>query len=889
MKLTLHICYHTKWGESLFVTGNIPQLGSNNVSAAQPMRCDNSQYWSLSIDLPEDICDFEYSYFVKNNDGSLKREWGTPHRFSRGVAIDNSLIVDFWQDIPEDKPLYSSAFVDCINRRQKDGKPELPHRATVTFHVFAPSVKPNEVLALLGETSQLGNWNPQNAAILNDCNFPEWSISLDWRALPQGSQYKFAILDKSTREVIAWEDSENHVMTFSPIIDGATYISMRINTTQPKWRGAGVAIPVFSLRSDEDFGVGDFYDLKKMIDWAVQTGQSFVQVLPINDTTMSHTWTDSYPYNANSTFALHPMYLRLQELGTLNDKKRQKYFDQLGAKLNLYKKIDYEQVTESKIQFFKEIYAQEGDKTLESDQFKSFFARNEHWLKPYAAYCVLRDKFKTPEFSKWGQFATYDKAKIEEFISKNQYDIGYVYYLQFNLDKQLCHVRDYARSQGVAIKGDIPIGISRTSVDAWTHPRLFYMDCQAGAPPDDFAVLGQNWGFPTYNWSEMAKDGFAWWKARFCKMSEYFDAYRIDHVLGFFRIWQIPMDAVHGLLGYFNPALPFSVDELKERYSFEIKHELYTKPYITDEILAELFGDCATDAKSKYLTKLHDGRYQLKTAYNSQRKIVDYFAKQAHTAASDKMRDTLMLLLDEVLFIEDAEHPNMYHPRISAQLSHAYKALNDGDRYNFDRLYEDFFYHRHNDFWREKAMEKLPPLIDATGMLVCAEDLGMIPACVSSVMNSLKILSLEIQRMPKGFVEFGDTAFYPYLSVCTTSTHDMGGIRLWWEENHDAMQRYYNYILHKDGVAPYFCEPGICNSIVKQHLNSPAMLCILPLQDYLSIDGNLRRDNAAEEQINNPANSRHYWRYRMHLTLEQLLNAHRYNVELKEVIVKSGR
>jgi len=259
MKLTLCINYHTKWGESLFVTGNIPQLGSNNINAAQSMRCDDFQYWTLSVDIPENINTFEYSYFVKNEDGSLKKEWGVPHVFVRGTAVDKSLIIDFWQDIPENKPLYSSAFVNCINKRDRVEKSEIPSRGTVTFKVLAPDIRKDEVLALSGETHLLGEWNPQNAVVLNDCNFPEWTITLDWRALHRYAQYKFVVLKKDTHEVVAWEKSDNHCMQYAPPTDGATYISgMRIEVVRAPWRGAGVAIPVFSLRSDEDFGVGDF-------------------------------------------------------------------------------------------------------------------------------------------------------------------------------------------------------------------------------------------------------------------------------------------------------------------------------------------------------------------------------------------------------------------------------------------------------------------------------------------------------------------------------------------------------------------------------------------------------------------------------------------------------
>ena len=451
-------------------------------------------------------------------------------------------------------------------------------------------------------------------------------------------------------------------------------------------------------------------------------------------------------------------------------------------------------------------------------------------------------------------------------------------------------MRNYAHSKGIVLKGDIPIGIDRESVDAWENPRLFNLDCQAGAPPDDFSILGQNWGLPTYNWEEMNKDGFKWWKNRFRKMAEYFDAYRIDHILGFFRIWQIPMTATHGLLGTFYPALPFSEDEMRNQYDFWLDKDLQTTPYIMDYFLNDFFGEYTEEAKNRFLYVKSPGRYGLKEEYDTQAKVVEYFNSLEQNEKNEKFKNALLGLIDDVLFIEDSEQKGKYHPRISAQYTYIYRSLNDYERWCFNRLYNDFFYHRHNDFWYGKAMWKLPPLLDSTDMLVCGEDLGMIPDCVPAVMNRLKILSLEIQRMPKDpQMEFGNPMTYPYLSVCTTSTHDMPGIRAWWEEDREKTQHFFNNMLHEWGNAPYYAEPWICERIVAMHLNSPAMLTILPLQDWLSIDGKLRRKNPQEEQINNPAVSPHYWRYRMHLTIEELISCEEFNTKIKNMIYHSGR
>ena len=892
MKVTFNIDYRTNWGESVYITGNLPVFGGNDLAKAHVMHFDGNGKWVLNLELdsmPECI---EYAYIIKHENGSIRHEWGPKHLLKFTPGVNRCEVFDRWQDQPWDKPLYSSAIVDCINNRGKRALPVDPVSGMLTIRVAAPMIRQGEVLAICGDLKALGEWNPEHALRMSDANFPEWSANISLRDAQVPFDYKFLIINSVTGDVVAWEGRDNRRFDITPASNDESLVvaGMRFVNPLELWRAAGVAIPVFSLRSNDDFGVGDFLDLIPFIDWAASTGQKFVQILPINDTTMTHTWTDSYPYNANSTFALHPMYLRLEDMGVLRDEERMNHYRHLRNELNSLQEIDYERVNNAKREYTRELFAQDGAEVMARDDFKAFVKANKDWLTPYAAFCVLRDKYGTADMMAWDEYATYTPKKVERLVKQHPDDIKFVYFQQYFLDKQMRRVRDYAHSKGVAIKGDIPIGISRNSVDAWISPRLFNLDCQAGAPPDDFSVLGQNWGFPTYNWEEMNKDGFAWWKARFRKMAEYFDAYRIDHVLGFFRIWQIPMDAIHGLLGVFNPALPFSVDELRNSYDFWLDVDKQTTPYAMDWFLGDYFGQYTDEVRHRFLNSVGDGRYKLKDEFNTQRKVADYFATLEKTEANTQICNGLLGLIDNVLFVEDPYEKGKYHPRIAAQFTHIYRSLTDYEKWTFDRLYNDFYYRRHNDFWYGKAMWKLPALTDATNMLVCAEDLGMIPDCVPAVMSALEILSLEIQRMPKDpKAEFGVTWHYPYYSVCTTSTHDMGGIRQWWEEDREATQRYFNQILHEGGEAPYFAEPWVCEKILDQHLKSPSMLCILPLQDWMSMDGNVRRQDPREEQINVPANSRHYWRYRMHLTIEDLKNALDFNTKVRNLISWSGR
>ena len=894
MKLTLNIHYRTNWGEWLGVCGSIHALGSNDTRKALKMSPVENDLCSIEVEIPNDVDEFTYRYIVMNDSGAVVRdEYGEPRNLKSNGKVGRYVCYDSWQDQPANKPFYSSAFTRCINHRSQSKTVQPTGSDSVVVRVYAPRVTPEQTLAITGSSEGLGAWDPAKAKRLGDARFPLWQGVLENGAVSADTEFKFIILDNKTGAVVAWEEGENRRFGIEPQKGAVTLVTgMHLRNPMPPYHGAGVAIPVFSVRTNDDFGVGDFISLKKMIDWAAATGQRFVQVLPINDTTMTGTWTDSYPYNANSTFALHPMYLRLEQLGEPTP-ARKKYYEKIRGELNALPEVDYERVNQVKNEYVDEMFKANGKKVLGSSEFRKFFERNKHWLRPYAVFCALRDRFGTPEFSMWGPYARYTSDTVDDFIKENDENaqaVDRVYYVQFWLDKQMREVSDYAHEKGVAIKGDIPIGISRTSADAWVDTRLFNMDCQAGAPPDDFSVLGQNWGFPTYNWEEMSRDGFAWWKARFRKMAEYFDAYRIDHVLGFFRIWQIPMDALHGLLGVFNPALPYHPDEMRNNYDFWFDKDLYTKPYIMDYMLGDFFGEYTAEVRDKFLISQGYGRYSLRPEFDTQRKVADFFATQPKGDKSDKICNGLLGLIDDVLFIEDPVEKGKYHPRISAQFTYIYRSLNDYERGCFDRLYNDFFYHRHNDFWYGKAMWKLPHLINATNMLVCAEDLGMIPACVPAVMDKLEILALEIQRMPKNPEhEFGDTWHYPYYSVCTTSTHDMGGIRSWWESDREATQRYYNNVLGLYGEAPFYAEPWICAKILEYHFRSPSMLCIIPLADLLSMDGSLRRNDPREETINVPANPRHYWRYRMHLTVEQLLCSTEYNNQLRLMLRQSGR
>ena len=896
MILLFNIEYRTSWGEEVRVLGNIPELGSNAPDRAIPLHTVDGIHWTAAVAIQaSEEKNLQYSYHIYREGKPTRTEWNSLPRTLHVAGSDAKVyrIEDCWKNLPEQQYFYTSAFTESLLAHHQRSAAPQSYRQSVLVKAYAPCIDADHCLAICGNQPALGNWDPARALLMSDADFPEWQAEIDASQLRFPMEYKFILYNKKEGRAVAWENNPNRYMadprlgSDETLAVGDRYVYFSL----PAWKGAGVAVPVFSLRSEQSCGVGDFGDLRLMIDWAVATHQKAVQILPINDTTMTHTWTDSYPYNSISIYAFHPMYTDLRQLGELEDKEAMARFAQRQQALNALPTVDYEAVNQTKWEYFRLIFRQEGEKVLASEAFRDFYESNKEWLQPYAAFSYLRDVYKTPNFREWPRYSTYRADEIEQLCQPGSTDypnIAIYYYIQFNLHLQLLAATRHARAHGVVLKGDIPIGISRNSVEAWKEPHYFNLNGQAGAPPDDFSVNGQNWGFPTYNWDVMEQGGYAWWMKRFRKMSEYFDAYRIDHILGFFRIWEIPMNAVHGLLGQFVPALPMSRQEI-ESYGLPFRDE-FLRPYIHEYFLGQMFGPHTDHVKQTFLETTDTWQiYRMRPEFDTQRKVEAYFAGRTDEA-SIRIRDGLYALISDVLFVPDRHNPHLYHPRIGVQHDYVYRSLNDWEKDAFNRLYDHYFYHRHNDFWGQQAMKKLPQLTQSTRMLVCGEDLGMIPDCVAWVMNDLRILSLEIQRMPKDPAQaFGHPEWYPYRSVCTISTHDMSTLRGWWEEDAEQTQRFFNTMLGHGGAAPATATAELCEEIVCNHLRSNSILCILSLQDWLSIDDWWRNPDVAGERINVPANPRHYWRYRMHLTLEQLLQADSLNDKVKSLIEHTGR
>jgi 4-alpha-glucanotransferase len=903
MKVSFKIDYQTTRGQVLYVSFSVEDLGVWNPSHDLPMNNSSPGEWELEcyFDSPKRI---RYKYLIKNTEGTFIREGGK-YRIIETLEKDYDEVRcrDFWRVRGEfDIALFSSAFTKVLMRHTTPNEPfksKQQFDKTLRIQIYIPKVNPDCRIGILGDQPSLGNWMGDDTLLMEDDQFPLWSIDIDAEKLKFPLQFKYVVYDTVKKQILIWEQGSNRLIRNYYCEEQK---SIKIHTDESfrfpvsNWRGAGVALPISSLRTERSGGIGEFPDIKKLVDWAKLTGLKLIQLLSLNETVATHCWIDACPYKSISLMALDPVYLNISKIGVLDDENLMNGFALAMSGFDALEMVHYEEIRKIKSKYFKLIFLQQQEQILVDPSFLNFFDENKDWLIPYAAYCFLQDKNKTSDFRKWPDFKTYNADEISLLCSSSSPhypDIALYYFIQYHAHKQLVESAEYARLNGVVLKCEIPEGISRNSVEVWMHPELFNLDQQAGSPPDEFADIGQNWGFPTYNWREMAADNFSLWINRLKHMSHYFDAVRLDHIIDFFRIWEIPCSQVHGNMGHFNPAIPLNRNEIMDN-GIIFNEERFTKPYIRDYFLWELFGEETEEVKLKYLTEYEPGKYNLKSEFSTQRKVWDYFEgiKKGDelTGRETRIRDGLCALIAEVIFLRDPLHPNLFHPRMEFQNTNSYLNLKADVRCALDDLYRDFFFQRHEDIWKKQAQFLLPVMMNASEMLVCGEDSGILPDCVSDVLREFGILGLEIQRISKDTeIEFAHPASAPYLSVCATSTHDMPTLRAWWEEDPLRSERFFRSVMGRSGEFPHAMEPWVAREILSMHLHSPAMWAIFQIQDFLAIDGRLRYDNTESERINIPAIAQHFWRYRMHLKLEELLNERKLNAELFSLINTSGR
>ncbi|NBO48677.1 MAG: 4-alpha-glucanotransferase [Chitinophagia bacterium] len=892
MLLSLYLRFSTKPGQSLKIAGNIQQLGGGELTNAVEMNYHDHHHWKIDIQLTkEDLKKIDrlyYTYIYQDEEGNYLEDWGENRSIELSQLEEGAILLDTWIDMGAiENNFYTAPFKHIfIPHRKKTFKKD--KKKKIVFRIQAPLLAQNEFLAVVGNNPSFGNWDASEAVKMK-FDGHAWVAQVAKVSDTFYLEYKYCVINEKG-ELLRFETGSNRIVS-QPINENLFIIQDGYLRTEDRFRGTGIAIPVFSIRTNKSFGVGEFQDIKALVDWAASVSIKMIQLLPVNDTTSTHTKADSYPYAAISAFALHPLYISLEKVaGTTHKKLIQKILDH-KKELNASEGVCYEEVMKWKQEALQKIFQATNEDLFQNEVFLDFFQQNKSWLVPYAAFSYLRDKYQSSDVSKWEEFSDFNSTRIDKLTDKKSphyKKIALHYFIQYHLHLQLKEAHEYANKKGIVLKGDIAIGVNRNGVDTWMDPTLYNLDMQAGAPPDDFAVKGQNWGFPTYNWKVMRKNQYAWWKQRFAQMSNYFDAFRIDHILGFFRIWSIPSHAVEGIMGRFVPAIPLRRDEVMQKV-IHLSEERLCDPYITDTVLWEMAGGNEGEVK-RFLRSLSDGSYRFKEEFDSQKKIELYFEELSESDHHQELKQLLFNLHSNIILHRDPEQKNQYHFRFNVHQTLSFHHLESFQQSALMELYQDYFFHRQELIWKQEALEKLPSLKRSTDMLICGEDLGMVPKSVPEVLSGLGFLCMEVQRMPKQLhVPFFNPEQSDYLAVVTPSTHDMSTIREWWTVDKKNAQLFFNQQLWQYGEAPHDANVHIVKSIVLQHLSSPAMWSVFQLQDLFAMDENLRLDNPSQERINIPGDCKHYWRYRMPINVEELKKMKEFNEQLNYFITSNGR
>mmetsp|Transcript_17129 Transcript_17129/g.28169 ORF Transcript_17129/g.28169 Transcript_17129/m.28169 type:complete len:928 (-) Transcript_17129:924-3707(-) len=921
VRLVFSVDADTSQGEEVSV--EVVSSGAK-FSTTVSLKCNKRWQGEAQIPAAAVEDEFQYSYVVSN--GSAR----SPMKFFRLPTQEQAITTIFFKDQWKRKsgselpPMFSSSlFRDVIFRTQLEKSQEIPRivesdESNTSFVVRMQVTLPatwdtKRRLYVTGSLPKLGNWNPNTAVpCAVDPETGLWSADVVVSPKNVPFTYKF-ICGTENRKEMQWENDPNRTITVEAMNDflqatgGASSSSpvsrILVATEEPfhfgrnyNFKGAGLAVAVSALRSEDSLGVGEFLDIKLVADWASKCGFQLLQILPVNDTTSYGDWRDSSPYSGISVFALHPIYINLPAIGSLSESLLEEIKEE---KKRLEKaKLEYAETYHTKMRLIRSAYAEHKAKgLLESDAaYAAFVSKHLTWLVPYAAFSVLRDQSGSSNFSKWGENATMnpEKAiKLAETLPKEE--IEAYYFAQYHLHKQLLEASEHAKACKVGLKGDLPIGVNKYSVDTWIYPENFFLNTQTGAPPDSGCFWGQNWELPTYNWEHMARDGYSWWRNRMQHMAQYFHAFRIDHIIGFFRVWSVPDTQVKGLMGLFRPAVPIRKHELENRGMRDMDRLL--RPWIRRQHVQESFGGKANEIINRFFNGRSGDLLEFKPEYNTERKIeaalaVPQNAPDHQKKESSKTKETLYSMLDSVILIKDPQDGNAFHPRMRISDSRSFNELPNEWKGALNDLLNDYIWKRQDNLWNQQAHRLLPMMKNTSDMMACAEDLGMVPNCLPKTLADLNILGLRIQRFPTGAEEFAWPGHYPANTVCSTSTHDTPPLRAWWEQLDGGKRNRFFGMLGGQGGAPGFFEPWMAEKCIAQHLESPSIWAVFPIQDIFSMRGDLRRSgHPSDEQVNFPelGENEANWRYRMHMNLDDLVRNQASIKHLAGVISSKGR
>ena len=639
----------------------------------------------------------------------------------------------------------------------------------------------------------------------------------------------------------------------------------------------GASIPVGSLKTKDSCGVGEFLDLIPFADFCKKCDLELIQILPVNDT-----GTESSPYSALSAFALNPIYISLKNLPEVSENKEiLDEISKLQKKHEKEKRFSYRNIRNEKFAILKKIYESAYERIIKDKKLSEWEKSNE-WVKAYSIFMQKKMKYMEASWKEWPEQGHPTKEQIDKIWDdkKSAKENKFFSWMQMRLDEQFKKASAYITSLGIKLKGDIPIMMNEDSCDTWAFPEYFNDELRAGSPPDGSNPTGQNWGFPIYNWKNLKKDNYSWWKNRLLKASEYYQVYRIDHILGFFRIWATPARETTAMLGWTQPFETITRDDLKELGFSDDRITWLTKPHIPTYKIQEINGgdyQGTVNILSKLMTRIgNEELWLFKPSIKNDKDILE-------SDIPENIKAKLSELWRDKAFVEVSK--NKYAPLWTFQDTTAWQSLNDNEKYLLGTMIAKR-YAKMDSLWEKQARTILKELTACTKMIACAEDLGSNPECLPDVLKDLSILSLKVVRWNreweldnKPFIKFED---YPLLSVTTSSVHDSSTLRSWWLEEKDAEVFAEDFELPKE-IKPGKYDSKTARTLLETIATSNSAFCIHPIQDFLGLVDEYLEENPDDERVNIPGSVTEFnWTYRLPTEIEKICK----NTELTDEIKK---
>ncbi|MCR5254220.1 MAG: 4-alpha-glucanotransferase [Treponema sp.] len=654
----------------------------------------------------------------------------------------------------------------------------------------------------------------------------------------------------------------------------------------------GVAVPLGALYTKENPVIGEYPDLAVFAEFCKKSGIDLIQLLPVNDT-----GTQSSPYSGLSAYALHPIYIRLKDIPEFqplydSDQKFKEKYDEFVSKYDFTLRYDYDGISKAKGALLLELYATtETYKNGSADAALSKWISSNDWVKTYAVYKNLKHTYEQASWKSWHKE---DQQKTPEELKKLWTTKAFLKehlfhaWCQMIADSQFTAATKKVHELGIKIKGDMPILMNDDSCDAWAYPQFFNQNLRAGSPVDNENPAGQNWGFPTYNWKNLKADNYSWWKKRLTVSEKYYDAYRLDHILGFFRIWAIPDTDANAINGHTEPYSCLKLEDLHNLGFDDNRIRWLSQPHIPTGAIEDITWnhDSAHKILSVFCDKLDGEELWLfkKTVKGSQQIYWTNLSEYCNDDAANRIRQRLVEYWSNRTLLEVAK--NKFVPLWIYFKSTSWQSLNDYEKGQLQKEFEALD-KKNEALWKKQSDEILSALTKSVKMTPCGEDLGVNIECVPVVMEKNGILGLRVIRWCRKWSENGQP-FVPFsdytsLSVATTSVHDSSTLRQWWNDEKDGVKAFVYENAADFGINQEWSEaeklasseftPELAEKLLHSCAKANSMWFIVPIQDFLYTEKRYWLENAADERINIPGSvTKFNWTYRLPVDISELMN-----------------